>query len=512
MRKGIGILCAIISIVCFSSVPYSSAASAPQKINIAIGQEPTSIDQSLVYLGADYFAVENWAEHLIEREANGDLKPGLVTSWKSDPSGKVIDFTLRKGVKFHSGDPLTTKDIEFTFERARAKNNTQRTRLSSVERIEVLDDYRFKIHFKDPDVLFIPLQGNPFIISKRYYDRVGEDKFSKQPVGTGPYKLVNYVPGEYLDIERYEDYWGPKPQVKEARFYFVSEDMTRVAKLKAGEADLISSVPYTSIKDLEKDPQFKLVKSVPGHPTPLIQFGTRNPKVPWTDRRVRMAMALAIDYDGIIKNLLLDIPKRYPVIAPYEIGYDPSVKPYPYDPKKAKELLAEAGYPNGFEFQFSWLVTGRAPMIRETVEALAGYFEAVGIRTKLLAEEAAAWNARRRAGKEPTAVYVGIDANGAMAGSVDPCHFMTAMLRSDGQFSVYSNPEYDKVIDEARATMDDAKRGELVKKAVKIVYDDAAFIPIYSSVPIFAMKKNVDFSPTRKFPFELIRVKHITVK
>ena len=107
---------------------------------------------------------------------------------------------------------------------------------------------------------------------------------------------------------------------------------------------------------------------------------------------------------------------------------------------------------------------------------------------------------------------MGLDANGAMAGSVDPCHFMTAMLRTDAGFSVYSNPEYDKVMDEARATMDDAKRGDLVKKAVRIACDDVAFIPLYNTVPIFAMSKNMDFSPTRKFPFELVRVKHITMK
>ena len=511
MRKEIIILFTIFLVIGLPFIPYSNPVSAKGLI-IAIGQEPTSIDQSLVYLGADYIAVENWGEHLIDRDPNGELKPGLVTSWKVEPNGKVIEFTLRKGVKFHSGDPLTAKDIEFSFERARAKNSTQRTRLSSMEKFEVIDDYRFKIHFKEPDVLFIPLQGNPMIVSKSYYDRVGEDKFAKQPVGTGPYKLVNYVPGEYVDIERFEEYWGPKPSVKEVRFYFIAEDSTRVAKLKAGEADLIASVPYTSVKDLEKDPAIKLVKSVPGHPTPLIQFGTRNPKVPWHDRRVRLAMAYAINYDAIIKNLLLDIPKRYAVIAPYELGYDPNMKPYPYDPKKSKELLAEAGYPNGFEFQFSWLVTGRAPMMRETVEAIAAYFEAASIRTKLLAEEVSAWNARRRAGKGPEAVYVAIDSNGAMAGSVDPCHFMTAILRTDAGFSVYSNPEYDKVLDEARATMDDVKRGELIKKAARIAHDDVAFIPIYSTVPIFAMKKNVDFSPTRKYPFELVRVKHITVK
>ncbi len=499
MRKGSILLLAAFSILFFFSARCLDAAPAAKRMNIAIGQEPTSIDQSLVYVGADYIAVENWGEHLIDRDPNGDLKPGIAVSWKVEPNGKMIEFTLRKGVKFHSGDPLTTKDVEFSFERARAKNNTQKTRLNSMERFEILDDYRFRIHFKEPDVLFIPLQGNPMIVSKRYYDRVGEDKFVKEPVGTGPYKVVKYVPGEYVDIERFEEYWGPKPEAKEARFYFISEDSTRVAKLKAGEVDLIASVPYTSVKDLEKTAGLKMVQSAPGHPTPMIQMGTRNPKVPWHDRRVRLAMASAINYDAIINNLLLGIPKRYPCIAPYEIGYDPTIKPYRYDPKLAKQLLAEAGYPNGFDLQIYWTVTGRAPMMRETVEAIAAYYGAVGIRTQLVAEDVAAWNARRRAGKAPEAVYVGIDSNGAMAGSVDPTHFMTAILRTSAVFSVYSNPEYDKVMDEARATMDDAKRGELIKKAVKIVHEDVGFIPIYSTVPIFAMKKNVDFFPICAF-------------
>ena len=140
-------------------------------------------------------------------------------------------------------------------------------------------------------------------------------------------------------------------------------------------------------------------------------------------------MAYAIDCKAIIKNVLLGIPNRYACLAPWEPGYDPDLKPYPYDPKKAKELLAEAGYPNGFDLPFNYLITGRVPMINETVEAIAAYFKAVGIRTKLIGEDAAAFNARRRASKGPEAVYVGLDSNGAGAGGVHPLQFIDANVQ-----------------------------------------------------------------------------------
>jgi peptide/nickel transport system substrate-binding protein len=511
MRKNLIVAFAVFSAIGLLSVPYSHAASA-KSVSIAIGQEPTSIDPSLIYLGADFISVMNWGERMIDKDPNGELKPGIVTSWKTSPDGKAVEFTLRKGLKFHSGDPLTMKDVEFSFERYRTKNNL-RTQLSFMERFEAMDDYRFRIHFKAPDVTFIPMQGIGLIVSKTYYDRVGEDKFVREPVGTGAYRVVRHVPAEYVDLERFDDFWGVKPSVEKARIYFVAEDLTRVSKLKAGEVDLIGSVPYTSIRDLEKTPGIKLVKSVAGHPTPTIQFNNLNPKVPWYDKRVRLAMAYAIDYDAIIKKILLDIPTRYAGLAPWEPGYDPDMKPYPYNPKRAKELLAEAGYPNGFDLPFNYLITGRVPMINETTEAIAAYFQAIGIRTRLIGEDAAAFNARRRAAKARDAVYVGLDSNGAGAGGVHPLQLIDANYNTTKAFSVYSNPEFDRLMDEARAAVGDPKKErEALRNGMKILYDDVARIPLYNYVPIFAMKENIDFLPVKRHPFELTLIKNITVK
>jgi peptide/nickel transport system substrate-binding protein len=382
-----------------------------------------------------------------------------------------------------------------------------------VEKIEIIDDYNFRIHFSTPDVTFIPYRGGGMIASKSYYDKVGEDKFVKQPVGTGPYKVTNYVPGEYVDLERFEEYWGPKPSVKEARFFFVPEDTTRVAKLKAGEVDFIGACPYPSVNDLEKTPGIKVIRLATGHPTPSIIFQNKNPKTPWYDRRVRMAMAHAIDCDAIIKNILMGYPERYARLAPWELGYDPELKPYPYDPKKAKELLAQAGYPNGFELNLYWAMTGRTPMTREMTEAIASYLQAVGIRVKLVGEENATHYARQRSMKKnPEGQYVSFNSVGFVAGAVEATFILDIILTTDGGFSVYSNPEFDKVVAEARGTVNNAERAKIIKKAVQIAYDEVPNIPICNIVFFYAMKNNIDFVPTQKFSFDVIMVRDVTVK
>jgi peptide/nickel transport system substrate-binding protein len=490
-----------------------TATTPDKKVVIAVAMEPGTVDPTLMSSGGDRTTLENWGEYLIYKAPSGDLKPGLATSWKVSPDGKQIEFTLRKGVRFHNGDPMTSKDVAFSFERVRTKNPQGPSRLGFIERLEVIDDYRIKIHFKTPDVTFIPNRCEVPIASKSYYDRVGEDKFIKEPVGTGPYKVVRYEPGQSVDIERFDGYWDEKPTVKEARFVFVSEDTTRVAKLKAGEVDFISAVPYPSVKELENS-GYKLIKLAVNHPTPSIAFANRNPKAPWYDRRVRMAMAYAIDCDAIIKNLLNGIPNRWAFLAPYELGYDPTLKPYPYDPKKARELLAEAGYPKGFEFSLYYPLGHRLPMIREIAEAIAAYFEAVGIKTKLVGEEQAAYRARQRAAqgsKAAEAVFVNWG-TGGRAGSVDPSQSLYVYFSKEGGFSVYTHPEAEPIIDEAKMTADDTKRGELIKKAVRIVHEDVASIPVFNNVIVYAMKKNVDFRPTEKFQFDVLFVKDITVK
>jgi peptide/nickel transport system substrate-binding protein len=492
-------------------VSPSLMAATQRKLVIAIGEEPSGVDQTASWTGVDFQISENYGEYLIYRAPNGDLKPGLAASWKVSPDGKEMEIALRKGVKFHSGDPLTAKDIAFSYERGRAKSSTAKTKLASLEKIDIVDDYRLKFYFKAPDVTFIPNRGGTMIASKSYFDRVGEEKFSREPVGTGPYKFVSYVLGEYVDVERFKDYWGEKPAVAEARFLFAPEDTTRLAKLKAGEADIINACPYTDVKELEKDPRFKLVKLPVEHPTLSVVFSFQNPKVPWHDRKVRLAMAYAVDCNAIVKNVLHGIPNRWPFLAPHELGYDPALKHYPYDPQKAKQLLAEAGYPQGFEMKLYYATTGRVQMNRPVAEAVASYFEAVGIKTQLIGEEWMAYRSRYNAAKGPEAEYVAVFTHGR-AGSPDPTYNMTLFFSKGGGISMYNNPELDKINAEAKATVSNAKRAELIKKAVRLVYEEVPSFPIYNNVAVYAMKKDVGFVPTRKYNMDLTLVKDMSFK
>lgn len=488
-----------------------TALAADAKIRIAIGEEPSTVDHSASWTGVDYQIAENYGEFLIQRATNGELKPGLATAWKVSPDGKQIHFELRKNVKFHNGDAFTAKDVVFSMERGRAKSSTVKSRLSSVEKIEAVDDFNVRVHFKAPDVTFIPNRGAAMMVSKAYFDKVGEETFSRQPVGTGPYKFARFVSGETMDIERFAGYWGDKPKLDGARFFFVPEDTTRVAKLKAGEVDLINACPYSAVKDLQSRSDYKLVKLSVDHPTMSVVFATQNPKVPWHDKRVRQAMAHAVDTEAIVKNVLSGIPTQWPFLAPHELGYDANVKKIPYDPAKARALLAQAGISGGFDLKLYYAVTGRVQMNTQVAEAIASYFEAVGIRTRLIGEEWLAYRSRYNGAKKPDADYVALFTHGR-AGSPDPTYNMTLFFSKDGPISLYNNPELDQLNAQAKATVDPAKRAELIRQEVRLIQDEVPSFPVYNNVTIYAMRKNVSFTPTQKYNFDLTLVKDMALQ
>jgi peptide/nickel transport system substrate-binding protein len=232
----------LISATLFFATDAAAQGKSADKVTIAYPSEPDSIIPTDSSYGVTSFPIgNNIFERIVDLSTDGKFVPGIA-SWEVLDGGKEFLFTIRKGVKFHSGDPLTARDVEFSHNRDWEKSATYKRYMRLFEKLEVIDDYHIKFTFKQPDVLFIPQRLVP-VVSKSYHDRVGEEAFVKKPVGTGPYKFVAWKPGEYVEIERYEDYWGEKPPVKGARFIFAKEDTTRVAMLKAGEADIIMSTP-----------------------------------------------------------------------------------------------------------------------------------------------------------------------------------------------------------------------------------------------------------------------------
>ena len=501
----VGVLVAL-SMLLISS-PCLSYQSSAKHITIAYLSEP----DALVPTDSSYAVTSspinnNIFDRLVDLTPDGQFVGGIA-SWEILADGKEFLFTVRDGVQFHSGDDLTAQDIAFSHDRAMEKSATYKRYMRNFDHLEVLDNHRIKFVFKEPDVLFIPTRIL-HVVSKSYFDRVGEEKFLSDPMGTGPYKFVSWKRGEYIEIARNETYWGPKPQVEQAKFVFVKEDTTRVAMLKAGEADIIMSAPYPLVKDIENS-GFKTVKLY-AHPPCSVQFHTGNPDVPWYDRNVRLAIAYAIDKDAIVNDLFQGVPSGYPRLAPWELGYDPDLKQYPYDLKKAKKLLKEAGYPKGFEMPLYYFA-GRSYGQKETAEVVSLYLNAVGIKCKVEGIEGAQLMAKIRAWHtEKNSVYAGVTPT-PMAFLPDPLEALTTAYHSTGFGSMYFNPDLDAVIDKARVTMDAEKRGELIKQAVKIIHDDVATIQIWANTSVYAMQPNIDFTPTVKNREPLMLIKDVQV-
>ena len=447
----------------------------------------------------------NVVDYLIYTTPEGELVPGLATEWKLSSDKLSLEFSLRKGVKFHSGDPLTTEDVLFSYNRRKEK--TRAPELRWVKGLEIVDDYTFKVIFNRPDVIFTKRKAFP-IGSKKYYDRVGENQFIKEVVGTGPYKVSDWKAGSHLELERFDGYWGKKPEIQKVTFRFAKEGTTRVAMLQAGEVDMITATPYTMVDSLERE-GYKTVR-LPAHPTTQVQFHMSNPNVPWYDKKVRLAIAHAIDGDAIVKNLFHGIPARV-WLSDWEIGYDPELKLYEYDPAKAKKLLAEAGYAKGFEMPLYYWV-GRISGQKETTEAVALYLNAVGIKCNLIGWEPVKMieAIRNKWHGKKDAVYVGV-ATPPIAHQVDPAYGLRTSYWSDSTISVYENPEFDKLFLETIQEFDDDKRAELIKKCMRIIREDVATVPIWANVSVYAMKKDVQFKPTYRVGIPMVKVRDIKI-
>lgn len=507
-------------IVCFLvlaliAVPLLAVACEEEEARplvVGVLSEPDIIDPtSTTYAPANYPISMNIFDTLVGFTPDGTPTPGIAT-WEILEGGTVFEFTLREGVEFHSGDPLTTADVEFSHNRSMEYSFIYGVFMSNLDRLEVVDDYTIRFVFKSPDILFLPMHML-LIVSKSYYDRVGEEVFHSDPVGTGPYKYVDWVPGQYIDLVANEDYWGGEPSAKEVRLLFVKEDATRAAMLQAGEVDLICDTPWEVGTQLEEE-GFKLAKI--GSNNIAITFHTLNPDVPWYDKRVRQAIAYAIDREAIVNDLFQGIPQLNAWLAPGEIGYDPDLEPYPYDTEKAQELLAEAAadgvfVPNnegGFDMPLYYVV-GATAQEKEVAEAVALYLNAVGIKCDVEGVDAGQMSDNQRSWHEDTtaeAVFVGTP---AVANQPDPVRGLSLVFHSSSPICTHFFDEVDALIDEALVTIDDTARGELIKQCFEILNDEMPNIQILTAVRIYAMQPDVEFTPT-EYMYGLILVKDIS--
>ncbi len=424
----------------------------------------------------------------------------LAESWEFKEKKWV--FHLRKGIRFHNGAPLTAKDVIFSIHRIKTdKNSLQSPNFKDVVEMEAPDDHTLIITLDQVHATFLDLVQNRFVLSKAHYDKFG-DQMDQQAIGTGPYKFVSYQLGGNFVMTRNDDYWGPKAQIKEVVFRKVTEDAARVAALEAGQADLVNNVPIHEVARLQRHPRVR-VETVEGL---RMFFLVLNPAhKPFDNKLIRQAANYSVDAPAIVKNIfdgngfVCDGPVGHKVF-----GADSNSKRYPYDPKKSRELLAQAGYPNGMEVKF-YYSAGRYPQDREVCQAIAAQMAKGGFRVELISQEwAIFWgNSGVNGGKLPF-YYIGrgslIDAD-----TLYDQYFKTGTSKRVG----YSNSEFDRLINEEQKTYDRKKRAAILRQAGKILMEDAPFVPLFNLADLYGVARNVIWKPP---PDEKVLVADIKIR
>ena len=408
---------------------------------------------------------------LVKPMPGNPMASSLAESWTASRDGLSYEFVLRKGVKFHNGDPLTAEDVKFSFERY--KGGGASIFKARVAGVEIVDPHRVRFRMKEPWPDFMTFYGTPatgaaWIVPKRYVERVGDDGFKKAPVGAGPYKFVSYAPGVELVLEANESYWRKSPNVKRLIIKSVPDEATRLAALKRGEVDVAYAFRGPLAEELRRSQGITLKPTQPTFTEWLVFTQQFDPKSPWHDRRVRLAANLAVDRKSINEAENLGFGRISASIIPRDFQFSWPAPPYPYDPAQAKKLLAEAGYPNGFDA----IEVACDAVYTTTIEAVVNSLQGAGIRAKVRPlERAAFYKTDQKKGFK----YL---ARSASAASGNAATRIEAFVISGGIRAYGGYPDIDGLYREQAREMDPKRREAVLQKIQQLMHERVMFAPI----------------------------------
>jgi peptide/nickel transport system substrate-binding protein len=433
-------------------------------------------------------------------EESTQVVPGLAESWTISKDGLQYTFKLRRGITFHDGTPLNAEAVKFSIERQinpghpaykLGKYPFANFFFGNVKAVEVLSEERVAFLLNEPRASFLSIltAGAASIVSPTAVMKWGPD-YPTHPVGTGPFRFASWDRGQRVVLEKNPTYWKYPVKVERVIYRPIVEDQARLTELLTGTLDVIVGVPADFVSQLEQNPKITLLKQVGAH---VWYLGMNNQKKPFDDKRVRQALNYAVNKDAIVKDVLkgTGASSRGPVL-PGTWGADPALKAYPYDPERAKKLLAEAGYPNGFSTTLWVPESGsgmQAPVAMSTV--MQSNLKAVGVNVSLQTMEWGAYLAKLRTKEQE------LFALSWMAGTEDPDMVMYPLLHSSQWTPVgpnralYKNPRFDALLQQARLTTDQAKRAQLYKEAQRILVDDAPWVFVDHEIQIAALSKRV---------------------
>jgi len=427
-------------------------------------------------------------DSLVWFDDDGKIVPALAEKWEVSDDGTEYTFYLRKGVTFHNGEPFNADAVVFSWKRASEAEFEYSYHWQAAKSVERIDDYTVKATLEEPDALFLStVADNWAIIPPGYFEEVGQEGFDAHPMGTGAFKFVEWVKGDHITMEANEDYWRGMPKLKTVIFRPIPESATRVAAIQTGEVDIVTRLSSEEAQSLLGVENVKIIK-YPVARIYYIAFNNLTTGVdkPTMDARVRQAMNYAVDVDTIIDALFDGFAEPASgYVASGELGYG-VVEPFGYDPEKAKELLAEAGYPDGFEMDMA-CPAGAYTHFEEVCEAVAGYLGDVGIKINLeVMESGQYWDLE--AEKQLPPLFG--DSWSAVGGEAYR-RLKGALGGWDASYSAWSDPEIDRLLEEIKATPDQEERAKVYEELQVYMQENPPFIYLYQPVAFEAINTRV---------------------
>lgn len=447
-------------------------AAEKEELVIAQGADAKSLDPHGTNDQPSSRVSKQIYDTLVVTNTDMELKPGLAEEW-NQVDDKTLEMKLREGVKFHNGEELKASDVKFTFERMLESDKVNHI-VEAIDKIEVVDDYKIRIITKEP---FGPLLAHlshtaSSILNEKAVTEAGDD-YGQKPVGTGPYKLVEWAAGDKIVLEKFEDYYRGPAEIKRVIFKNIPEGTNRAIGLETGEIDIAYEIEPIDKDRVANDENLQLIED---KSLSMDYIGFNTQKAPFDNKLVRKAVNHAINIDQIIEVVQNGAADRAnSPIGPKVFGYNADIELYDYNPEKAKELLAEAGYENGFE---TTIWTNDNPVRKQIAEITQAQLKEIGIDAKIEMLEWGSYLDRTAAGEHDMFIL------GWVAVTADADYGLYAMFHSAdtgsaGNRSFLKNDEVDRLLEEGRVAVDVSKREDIYKQAQEIIVDEAPATLLY---------------------------------
>ncbi len=481
----------LLALALLAAAAPAPVRAADSTITIAQGVDADTLNPIATTITPTFNIVQHVYERLLDYDTPGHFTPKLAVSWKRiNPTTE--EYKLRPNVKFSNGDPFTSADVKYTIEWIKnpANHSTQTSYVRDIDKVETPDPLTVRFISSKPTAI-APGQTNiVFIVDAKYFQEKGNDYVAEHPIGTGPYVLHEWRHDDQISFDVNPTWWGGKPKIQHVIFKPIPEAAARVAALKTGAVDVITNVPPQYADSIEHSSTTRIASTRSGREL-YIAFNTLKPG-PQQNKLVRQAFNYAVNVPAIVKAVLGGYGYPLTTVVPTQyVGFAPSVAGYHYDPAKARELLAKAGYPGGKGLTMTlYTPTGRYSRDREVAEAVAGQLNAIGAQVTVRSEEWTTYigQADRR---ELAPMYeLGWNQPAADADGV-----FTPLLESNSPLAVDNVPALDKLIDEGRGELDPVKRKKIYEAAAKLERDEALWIVLFQFEDLYGVSRRVVWQP-----------------